>query len=192
MSATPAVEIGVWNAWILMLYLPLHPLMMIAVDRLVGAGGIMRKMGNVPYDKAGDRVLSVSMLLFLCAFIYSIFLPLKLGSTWFHVGITVYALGLAMFVVAIANIATTPHDQPFAKGLYRYSRHPMTFWANVMHLGISVATASWVFLLFSIVYALLWHVIVTSEERGCAEAYGDAYKEYLKKTPRWIGMPKST
>jgi protein-S-isoprenylcysteine O-methyltransferase Ste14 len=131
------------------------------------------------------------MILFLFAFIYSVFLPLKLGSAWLYVGIAIYALGLVMFILAIVNIATTPHGQPFTKGLYRYSRHPMTFWANLMHIGISISTASWVFVLFSIVYAILWHVIVITEERGCLEKYGDAYREYLKSTPRWIGISKS-
>jgi len=191
MSAVPAFEIGVWNAWILMLYLPLHPLIFIIVDRLVGVGAIMKKLGNVSYDKTGEKALSSSMILFLFAFIYSVFLPLKLGSAWLYVGITIYALGLVMFIVAIVNIATTPHGQPFTKGLYRYSRHPMTFWANLMHIGISISTASWVFVLFSIVYAILWHLIVISEERGCLEKYGAAYREYLKSTPRWIGRSKS-
>jgi protein-S-isoprenylcysteine O-methyltransferase Ste14 len=191
MSAVPDFETGVWNAWILMLYLPLHPLMFIVIDRLVGIGAIMKKLGNVSYDRTGERVLTSSMILFLLAFIYSVFLPLKLGSTWFYTGIALYALGLAMFILAIANIATTPHDQPFTRGLYRFSRHPMTFWANLMHLGISIATASWVFILFSIVYALLWHVVVTTEERGCLEKYGDAYQEYLNSTPRWLGIPRS-
>ena len=191
MSAVPEFEIGVWNAWILMLYLPLHPLIFIVVDRMIGVGAIMKKLGNVPYDKTGERVLTSSMILFLLAFIYSIFLPLKLGSTWFYTGIAVYALALAMFILAIANIATTPHGQPFTRGLYRYSRHPMTFWANIMHLGISIATASWVLILFSIVYAVLWHVVVITEERVCLEKYGDAYREYLNSTPRWIGIPRS-
>ncbi|UCG82695.1 MAG: isoprenylcysteine carboxylmethyltransferase family protein [Dehalococcoidia bacterium] len=192
MSAVPAFDVGVWNAWILMLYLPLHPLMFIVIDRLVGVGNIVKKLGNVPYDKTGEKVLTSSMILFLLAFIYSIFLPLKLGSIWLYAGIAIYALGLVMFIIAMVNIVTTPHDQPFTKGLYRYSRHPMTFWGNLMHLGISIATASWIFILFSIVYAILWHILVITEERGCLEKYGDAYQKYLQSTPRWIGIPKST
>ena len=35
MSPIPAFEIGVWNAWILMLYFPLHPLLFLVVDKLV-------------------------------------------------------------------------------------------------------------------------------------------------------------
>jgi len=29
------------------------------------------------------------------------------------------------------------------------------------------------------------------EERYCLEKYGDAYRKYMKRTPRWLGLPKS-
>jgi len=43
MSLIPAFEIGVWNAWIYMLYFPLHPLLMGLIDRAVGTGGMSPK-----------------------------------------------------------------------------------------------------------------------------------------------------
>jgi protein-S-isoprenylcysteine O-methyltransferase Ste14 len=32
---------------------------------------------------------------------------------------------------------------------------------------------------------------VVSEERFCLKEYGDAYREYMNRTPRWIGITKS-
>ena len=191
MSLIPAFELGIWNAWIFMLYLPLHPLIMILIDKLVGVGNITKKMGSVPYNKAEKRIMNFSMILLILAFIYSIFLPLKLGTVWLYIGLPTYLFGWVMFVIAIVSIATTPHGEPFTKGLYRYSRHPMTLFSFFMHLGVGIATASWVFILFSIVCAVLWLVPVIPEERGCLEKYGDAYREYMNRTPRWLGMPKS-
>jgi len=191
MPLIPAFEIGVWNAWIFMLYLPLHPLIMILIDKLVGVGNITKKMGSVPYNKAEKRIMNSSMILLILAFIYSIFLPLKLGTVWLYIGLPIYLFGLVMFVIAIVSIATTPHGEPFTKGLYRYSRHPMTLFSFFIHLGVGIATASWVFILFSVVCAVLWFVLVIPEERGCLEQYGDSYREYMNRTPRWIGIPKS-
>jgi protein-S-isoprenylcysteine O-methyltransferase Ste14 len=191
MSLIPAFEIGVWNAWIFMLYLPLHPLIMIVVDKLVGVGNINKKMGDVPFNRTEKKISNSMMILLLLAFIYSIFLPLKLGTLWFYIGLTVYLLGLLIFIVAIVNIATTPHGKPFTKGVYRYSRHPMTFWGHIMHLGTGIASASWVFVLFSIIVAILFYYLVIPEERGCLEYYGDSYREYMSRTPRWIGIPKA-
>jgi protein-S-isoprenylcysteine O-methyltransferase Ste14 len=184
MSWLPAFEIGVWNAWILMLYLPLHPLIMIAVDKIVGTGGMLKKMGNVPYEKGEKRAFAIYMVVLFVLFAYSVFLPLKLGTSWFYIGLTIYLVGLVMFLTAIVNIATTPLGQPFAKGIYRYSRHPMSF-------SGSIISVSWVFLLLSVLIIILQTSLVIAEERGCLETYRDEYQEYLNRTPRWIGIPKS-
>jgi protein-S-isoprenylcysteine O-methyltransferase Ste14 len=39
-----------------------------------------------------------------------------------------------------------------------------------------------------IVMPLLW---VDAEERHCLKYYGNAYREYMNRTPRWLGIPKS-
>jgi protein-S-isoprenylcysteine O-methyltransferase Ste14 len=191
MSWLPAFEIGLWNAWILMLYFPLHPLVMIVVDKAVGTGEMLKKMGDVPYEKGEKRVFVISMVVILLLLVYSVFLPLKLGTVWFYAGLTTYLVGLVMFLTAIVNIATIPLGQPFTKGMYRYSRHPMMFSEAITFVGVSVASASWIFLLLSVVIIVLQTSQAIAEERGCLETYGDEYQEYLNKTPRWIGMPKS-
>jgi hypothetical protein len=50
MTLIPAFEIGFLNAWILMLHYPLHPLVMLVIDKVVGTGEITKKMGDVPYE----------------------------------------------------------------------------------------------------------------------------------------------
>ena len=191
MSWLPAFEIGLWNAWILMLYYPLHPLIMIVVDKAIGTGEMVEKMGDVPYEKGEKRVFVISMVTILLLFAYSVFVPLKLGTVWFYAGLTIYLVGLAMFLTAIMNIATTTLGQPFTKGMYRYSRHPLMFSGSITFVGVSVASASWIFLLTSVVMIVLQTSQATAEERGCLETYGDGYREYLNRTPRWIGRPKS-
>ena len=191
MSLVPAFEIGIWNAWIFMLYFPLHPLIMILIDKFVGVGSITKKMGSVQYNRTERIIMNSSMILIGLASIYSIFLPLRLGTVWLYVGLPIYLFGLIMFVMAIVSIATTPHGVPFTKGLYRYSRHPMTFFSFFINLGVGIATSSWVFILFSVVLTFVWFVLVIPEEQGCLEKYGDAYREYMNRTPRWIGIPKS-
>jgi len=36
------------------------------------------------------------------------------------------------------------------------------------------------------VYTGLGFIFAGSEERMCIEKYGDAYREYMERTPRWI------
>ena len=189
MLPIPAFEIGVWNAWLLMLYFPLHPLIFLVADKLVGVGDIFKKMKDTPGSRAENIAFYSMNGLMLLGIVYAIFLPLKLGTPWFYTGLAIYLVGLIIFVAAIVDIARTPHGEPFSTGTYRYSRHPMTVAGHIMHLGVSIAAASWVFLVFTVVIAVLWVFIVRTEERGCLQYLGDNYRNYMNRTPRWIGIP---
>lgn len=191
MSWVPEFEIDLWNAWLLILYYPLHPLIFIVIDKLVGTSDIMKKMGDVPLEQ-GEKIAAVfSLVVTLLLIVYSIFLPLKLGTVWFYAGIAIYLIGLLMFLIAIANIATTPLGHPFSIGMYRYSRHPMVIGSSITFIGVSIASASWLFLLLSVILTALNTYLAVAEERSCLEIYGDEYQAYLDKTARWIGIPKS-
>ena len=43
----------------------------------------------------------------------------------------------------------------------------------------------------SVVLVILPRSQITVEERGCLALFGTAYQEYLNKTPRGLGIPKS-
>lgn len=192
MSLVPELEIGLWNAWILTLLLPLHPLIMIIIDKLVGTGDIFKKMEAPVYNKT-ESIINIfgSFILFFGLFIYSIFLPLQLGTAWFYAGLVLCVPGVVIWLIAIVNIADIPLGEPWNKGLYRYSRHPMYLASFLVLIGAGIASASWIFLLFSIVYIILSVVLVIVEERFCLEKFGTDYLEYMNRTPRWIGMPRS-
>ena len=191
MSLIPAFEIGIWNAWILTLYPLLHPLVMILIDKAVGTGDISKKMENFVHNKV-DKInfIFTDFILFFGLFIYSIFLPLKLGTAWFYMGLALCLLGVIVWTIAIVNVVKVPLGEPFTKGLYRYSRHPMTLSSFLLYIGVGIASASWVFLLLSIVLIILTLILTRVEERHCLKKYGDAYREFMNRTPRWIGIPK--
>jgi len=186
MSLIPAFEIGAWNAWIFMLYhfLPMPLLMIIH-------GKLMREAFK-PRSEIERKLYPVGWLIWFAAVIYSIFLPLRVGTMWFYVGLPISVIGLIAYTVAMGSFFTTPMEkEPLVRGLYRYSRHPMYITQFVMFIGVGIACASWVFLLFSVVYTIFSFIIAIPEECQCLEKYGDAYREYMNKTPRWIGIPKS-
>ena len=192
MSLTPAFEIGLWNAWILMLYIPLHPLIMILLDKLVGTGDIFKKMETPTFTRTENITNIISNFIVLFGlFIYSIFLPLQLGTAWLYVGLALCILGVVAWTIAIVNIVDIPLGESWTKGLYRYSRHPMTLAGYLILIGTGIASASWVFLSFSIVYIILSAIPTIAEERFCLEKFGTTYREYMNKTPRWIGISKS-
>jgi len=189
MSLIPAFEIGVWNAWIITVFLVLLgmvPGFFISKER-------KDKMGKWPPVNKTEKILALSthVVIMPAAAIYSIFLPLQLGTAWFYVGLPICFLAGVMVVLAYINIIRTPPDEPVIKGAYHISRHPMYFSAFLVYLGTGIAAASWLFLLFAAAWIIMWHIVVPAEERGLVEEYGDAYREYMNRTPRWIGIPKS-
>jgi len=189
MSITPVFEIGLWNAWIFML-LVLLPLPLVVLFRK----GVFKKTASIHASiltGTENKIFIFSKIIMLSIFIYSIFLPLQLGTVWFSIGLPVYLLGLILQTIAWVNVATSPVDKPVTKGLYRYSRHPMYVTLPLIFIGTGIASASWLFLLLSIILIITHFYNAIPEERECLEAYGNAYREYMNRTPRWIGTPKS-
>ena len=186
MSLVPVFEIGVWNAWILMLPLILPPPILASVKK-----GLFKKTESTAnLSKTEKIMLRLSKVTLALIFLYSIFLPLKLGTLWFYVGLPICLLGLIGYIVAGINIASAPVNQPVTRGIYRYSRHPMYVVGFLAPVGAGIASASWLFLLLSALVIVTHFMNGIFEERLCLDAYGDAYREYMNKTPRWIGIPK--
>jgi protein-S-isoprenylcysteine O-methyltransferase Ste14 len=186
MSLIPAFKIGIWNAWILTIFLPLHPLTMMLIVK-----DVMKKMKSPTYGQTERVVFLCETAIFFGLFIYSIFLPLKLGTVWFYIGLALSILGLLTWTTAMLNIRNIPVGEAWTKGLYRYSRHPMGLSLFLIFIGAGIASASWLFLLLSIVGTIMSSVSLTAEERFCLERYGDVYRKYMERTPKWIGMPKA-
>ena len=186
MPAIPVFEIGIWNAWIFMLinFLPMPIIMRVHKGLLEDSMKI--------YSEAHRIVNRIEWIVWILAFVYSIFLPLRLGSIWFYVGLPVALVGTITYIMVIVSFVTTPiGEKPITTGIYRYSRHPMYITQLVMLIGVGIAAASWLFLLLTIVYTGLGFMYAGSEERICLQKYGDAYREYMERTPKWIGLPKS-
>ena len=190
MSLIPAFEIGLWNAWIFMLLeLLTFPLFFrIATGRAPEVEG---KRQVSALSRTTRITLYSSKIIYIPAFIYSIFLPLKLGTVWFYVGLPITLIGFIAGIIVILNWAASPPGEPVTNGLYRYSRHPMYVTSFIFFLGLSIATASWVFLLFTILLIAASFYFAPLEEQSCLEKYGDAYREYMNKTPKYLGIPKS-
>lgn len=186
MSLVPVFEIGVWNVWIIVLYCVLA----MFIPNLIFNRDNLKVEG--PKSRTEKKFRTPWAVLFFLFTVYSIFLPFKLGTTWFYVGLPICLSGLVLSTITSVNMATTPlRYKCVTKGSYRYSRHPGYLTTFLMFLGAGIASASWVFILFAIVSMILWVPLAISEEEYCLEKYGDSYREYMDKTPRWLGIPKS-
>jgi protein-S-isoprenylcysteine O-methyltransferase Ste14 len=185
-SLIPDFEIGVWNVWLLMMPLFLIPAIMSSIKK-----GLFKKTESKDnLSKREKRVFVLSKAVLILTFLYSILLPLRLGTLWFYIGLPISLLGIAMYIIVSVNIANTPVDRPVTRGLYRYSRHPMYIASIPALVGAGIASASWLFLLLSVLFIVTHLMNGIFEERLCFKAYGNVYQDYLDRTPRWIGIPK--
>ena len=191
MSLIPEFELGLWNAWIFMVpFLLVTLLSILLMTRKDAPGGPARVACR---SKTTLLVASLSKLIYFPAVIYSVFLPLKVWTIWFYIGLPITLIGLVGTVIVFVDWANTPTGEPVTKGIYRYSRHPMYVTGAFIFLGVSILSASWVFLLSTIIFGVgvTRPYFIKIEEAQCLGHYGAAYREYMNRTPRWLGIPKS-
>jgi protein-S-isoprenylcysteine O-methyltransferase Ste14 len=193
MFLTPDFGLGLWNAWIFMIYVLFSNFLPYLLSGRLIDKEVMKKLGaDRSLSDNEKKLLNSYSLLFFVMVAYSIFLPLSLGTTWFYVGLIVYLLGVIVETMAMLNFFTTAVDEPVNKGIYRFSRNPMYFGMFLIFFGTSIACVSLIFLVLTAIFTILSHVVVVYEERFCIQKYGDSYQQYLSRIPRWIGIPKST
>ena len=183
MSLLPAFNIGVWNAWILTTLLFLFMMLSGLMPKDIGK--------RITPVREVKKISNFMMIVFFTMIIYSVFLPLKLGTVWFFTGLAVYMIGFIISSAALFSIAATKPGEPFTTGMYRYSRHPLVLGTLLPMVGAGIASASWLFLLLSVILTVISRFSVVIEERATTMKFGDTYKRYMAKTPRWIGLPKS-
>jgi protein-S-isoprenylcysteine O-methyltransferase Ste14 len=188
MDIIPEFEIGPWNAWILLIWvLPTIPLFFY-VSKRRSASEHEEEVAALPVT--GRLVLSSSKLLILVGIVYSFFLPLKFNTILFYPGLIMTLIGLAGAYMVILNWVIAPVEGIIEIGLYRFSRNPMYVFDIIFLLGISLVSASWFFFIFVVVYTIGCMISVNIEEKGLRIQVGEAFSEYMKNTPRWIGLPK--
>jgi len=185
MSLIPAFELGLWNAWIFMVPSLLVTLLCLLVMTKKAAPAESYRL-----CKTKMALCLFSKFIYFAAVACSIFLPLKLGTIWFYAGLPVTLVGLVGSIIVLVDWANTPAGKPVTRGFYRYSRHPMYVAEVLLLLGVSIISASWVFLLFPIIVGVGAGYFIKIEEAFTLGHYGKTYREYVNRTPRWIGMPR--
>ena len=186
MGLIPIFEIGVGNAWIFMIVFIIQMIVIIFVDKKIW------KKSHVPIEakknKYEKQVGILANFIWLIAMIYSIFLPLKMDSDLFYIGLLVFVIGLIILIRATYDFITTKPNKIIKTGVYKISRHPMYLATFFIVISVSIASFSWLFLVFSIIMMFFFHREALIEERYCQKKFGEEYKDYIRHTSRWIGF----
>jgi protein-S-isoprenylcysteine O-methyltransferase Ste14 len=187
LSFIPVFEIGLLNAWILVI-----PILIIMFSDM-RATSIREsgKAGDFQLTKKENRLTYVVFLPMVISFVYAVFLPLQLDTTWLYSGLIIYLFGIVFAIVTIQNFANSPKNKVITKGLYRFTRNPMYVSMVLLQIGLGIACSSWLYLLLAVALMILLNANSSAEERYCLYMYGDDYQKYKNSTPRWIGIPQS-
>src|SRR4030066_1442167 len=143
LSVIPEFELGFGIAWIFMV--PSLLLMLFSLRLFVEKRAPATSMHM---SKTKLSFCLFSKFIYFAAVIYSVALPLKLGTIWFYVGFPITLIGLVGSVMTVVSWVNTPVGEIVARGIYRFSRHPIYVTEVLLLLGVRIASASWVFLLF--------------------------------------------
>ncbi len=185
MELIPDLGIGWLNGWLVLVLLGLTEGILFltfpkkVVARLFDRSGWSKK--QIAFTIAGKLCALVCLILIALT-------PVKVGSLVFIIGTLLIALGLIGFIKALFDFKKTPLDEPVTRGLYRVSRHPQIVMASVVLVGACIAIGSWSALVMLAAARLLSHLGIVAEEEICLKQYGDAYRTYLKRVPRYFGF----
>ena len=182
LSFFTTLKLGWLNAWIPAFGMVLIQFVYMALFRETGKRAV-----DTSWYTASDRLwASVSSCLQITLLVLSVFVPFKLGTTWFVTGNAIFVLSLAAFIWAFHSYGIDPAGKTIKSGIYRWSRNPMYFFFFAGMFGTCIASASLWLLIVIVPFVIATHFTILGEERYCAQTYEKEYLEYKAKTPRYL------
>lgn len=182
MQLVPVIKIGLYNAW-------LGTLLMISAGwiLLLKNKKARKRLSSTSWCSAKEKTLvwSGTSIMFIIL-IYSIWVPLKLGNTWFYVGLVIFLLGYISLIISYLNYMDSSGNKSRMTGFYNISRNPIYLFTSITLTGVSIASASWIMFLLIIVYSILSHFVILSEERYFLKIYGKTYSKYAQRVRRYF------
>ena len=85
------------------------------------------------------------------------------------------------------DVQARTDQQVIERGPYRWVRHPSYTGGMIMVAGVGVALSNWLSLLVLVLSSVgVYSYRVAVEERALLESIGPAYRDYMKRTTRFI------
>lgn len=111
-------------------------------------------------------------------------------------GATFALLGLALGIASIHALRQAGTTERIGEGEtkamvesgpYRFTRNPIYIGLTLLYFGLAIMlTSEWMLVLLVPVLVILQRGVVMREEAYLTEKFGDAYKSYQARVPRWL------
>jgi protein-S-isoprenylcysteine O-methyltransferase Ste14 len=110
------------------------------------------------------------------------------GLTFVLIGIALAALSVRRFHLAGTSIVPgEPSTALVESGPYAFTRNPIYIGFVLAYFGLAIMlTSLWVLLLLIPVLAILQRGVVEREEAYLERQFGEAYRKYQARVPRWL------
>jgi protein-S-isoprenylcysteine O-methyltransferase Ste14 len=119
-------------------------------------------------------------------------------GTWNWLGLIPIAAGTSVLIWIFASGLARVHELPervqilppsilITYGPYAYTRNPLYVGEMVLWLGWAILYGSLVVLLVMVVLTVVIILVVPWEERVLARQFGETYRQYQARVPRWLG-----
>jgi protein-S-isoprenylcysteine O-methyltransferase Ste14 len=121
-------------------------------------------------------------------------IPPMSGQAWLGVPLMVAGLGIVVYAMDLFRKFSRwlGNDTPglATGGLYSLSRNPQFVGYGLLILGVVIAwgrASGWIGLLS---FLMLAYLTARVEEEHLTRVYGQSYRDYCSRVPRFIGLPK--
>jgi len=177
---------------------------LMAVIFLIASALLIFRRVRTDYLAYGKLTPFSSFLEVLIFFLHGSASYLFLDSNLSHVnkGSMLFLLSLVLILGGVLFVALAMSrlglDESVGKqatglqqsGLYRYSRNPQIVAYFFVVVGYALLWPSWSGIVWVAIYTFIAQVMVRTEEEHLGRVYGEDYRQYCQRIPRYIGVPK--
>ncbi len=151
-------------------------------------------------DRRSGLVLTIGIWFGIFAGYFFAFGAPAFAIPWHHT--LLFALGIALMLVGIifrqysirvlgkyftTRVAVQPGQTVVESGPYRWIRHPSYSGSLITVLGVALSFANWLSLIFVLLVPFLGYSYrVWVEENTLVKSLGQPYRDYMKRTKRFI------
>lgn len=181
MEFFPRLELSLTGGWIILIWLYITQ-----TTVLLAVGKDVRKRLLDRSNFIHKQWLIATKIIGVLLQILALLTPLALNSPEFFIGVSLFIVGMIGEVIAVINFRMTPLNEPVTRGFYRISRNPQETMLTISIFGICFAVGSWFLVILFILSRILNHFQILAQEEACLNVFGDSYRNYMKKVPRYF------
>ncbi len=182
------------------------PLYLISASALIGLSFLVfRKLVRRDYlrqDRLSPLGASLETAVF---FLWGIFTWIDLPPRWPSPRIGPVLEGLALLLIGLGLICTLATMAAFGfrralgqqidgivqSGPYAKSRNPQILFCGIAVIGYALLWPSWHTAGWVLLYALIAHMMVLTEEEHLRRMFAEEYERYREKVPRYLPVPRT-